>query len=581
MGIAVRATINEFRYPGAARPALAGIDLTINQGEFVLIVGPAGSGKTTLCYCLAGVIPKSVHGYFDGVISVAGKQLASLPLPRISPFLGLVLQSPENQLFNVTVVEDVAFGPENLELPLPEIQARVQQCMQFTGTTHLANRFSHLLSGGESQRVVLASVLALGTGIYIFDQPTAELDPAGRRAIYERIARLNRDEGKTIVLVEDRLSDVLPYVTRVLLLHAGRIVCDLPPRHFFAGRDVSAYGVRVPDTIELYQHLGDAGLPVGTLPLTVSEAVDGLRALLPIAPPDTTTAAGDPAPSLPEASSAAPAVIEAAGLVHRYATAIEALRGVDLAVQQGEFLAIVGENGAGKTTLAKHLVGLLRPMRGSVRIMGQDIARLPVHRISQWVGFLFQDPDYQIFNNSCLDEVAYGLTLRQVARDRAREQAMAALERVGLSDLRDAHPYTLSRGQRQRLAVASVLAMRPPILLVDEPTTGLDYRESLAMMGILEEYRRAGGTVLIITHDMEMAARFAGRIVVMGGGRITHDLLADRIPEHYEALANSAIVLPDIARIARELQLPSSLRTVGEVAAVLIERTAGKAAERR
>lgn len=593
MSVALRAIIKEFRYPGAPSPALEGIDLTIAPGEFVLVVGPGGSGKTTLCYCLTGVIPKSVHGHFDGAVAVAGQDLASLPLPRISPMLGMVQQSPENQLFNVTAGEDVAFGPENLQLPLSEIEARVREALQFTGTAHLAGRFSHLLSGGESQRVVLASVLALGAGIYVFDQPAAELDPAGRREIYENIARLNRDAGKTIILVEDRLSDVVPHATRILLLHEGRIVRDLPSERFFTRRDLGTYGVRIPDTIALYHHLADAGLPVSGFPLTVSEAVEGLRPLLaayspaaaseseaPDDDPRSATVVGAPLGGDPPGTSTAPTVIEVAGLFHRYQAGVEALRGMDLTVGQGEFLAIVGENGAGKTTLAKHLVGLLRPTRGIVRIMGHDISRLPVHRISHWIGFLFQDPDWQIFNNSCLEEVAYGLKLRHDDPARIRQTAMEALERVGLSDLSDVHPYTLSRGQRQRLAAASILAIRPPMLVVDEPTTGLDYRESLAMMAVLEEYRRAGGTVLIITHDMEMATRFARRIVVMAGGRIAYDLPADRIQEHYDALAGSAIVLPDIARIARALALPSTLRGVEGVTAALLARSAMRTVER-
>jgi energy-coupling factor transport system ATP-binding protein len=255
--------------------------------------------------------------------------------------------------------------------------------------------------------------------------------------------------------------------------------------------------------------------------------------------------------------------------VHRYGPAIEALRGVDLSVEPGEFVAIVGANGAGKTTLAKHLVGLLRPARGTVRIMGQDIARLPVHHVSRWIGYLFQDPDWQIFNNTCLDEAAYGLRLRERDAARAREAALAALARLGLAGVADAHPYTLSRGQRQRLGMAAALAMRPPILVVDEPTTGLDYKESLAIMDVLEEYRKHGGTVLVITHDVDLAARFARRIVVMAGGRVTHDLPADRIQDHLEELETSSIVLPEVARLARALHLPFAPGSVDRMAAVL------------
>jgi energy-coupling factor transport system ATP-binding protein len=619
MPVSLRATIEEFRYPGATAPALTGIGLTIQQGEFVLVVGPAGSGKTTLCYSLSGVIPKSVRGDFKGSVEVAGTDIAALPLPRLSPRLGLVLQSPENQLFNIRVAEDVAFGPENLLLPREEVRARVQQSLALTGTTHLEHRFSHLLSGGESQRVVLASVLALGAGILILDQPAAELDPRARRLIYENLAKLNRESGKTIVLVEDRTSDVIAHATRILLMDGGRIVHDLPPRAFFNVPDVSRYGVRLPDAVALCDRLVRGAprdrpergalcdrletgvLSIDELPLSAGDAIARLKPLVPAGGAsagsddhhdvhDEARQRSDSAPNPPQcddppalrdpARAAATPAIDARGLTYRYATGVEALKGVDLVVQPGEFVAIVGENGAGKTTLAKHLVGLLRPARGSIQVLGRDIGRLPVHVISRWLGFLFQDPDLQIFNNTCLDEVTYGLGLQGVPYDRAREEALQALARLDLAAFADAHPYTLSRGQRQRLAAASVLAIRPPILLVDEPTTGLDYRESVVMMGVLEEYRQGGGTVLIITHDMEMAAGFAARVVVMAGGRVIYDLPADRIQTHYDALAEAAIVLPDLGRIAHALGLPPLLRTVDQVAAAILARHRAASTER-
>lgn len=583
MAAILEAFIDSFFYPGTKMPALSQIHLTIEQGDFVIITGPAGCGKTTLCYSLAGVIPKSVTGVFHGTVKVADRDLAGMPLPQIGPLVGLVIQSPENQLFNVTVAEDVAFGPENLKFPADEVRARVKQALDFTGSAHLADRFSHLLSGGQSQRVVLSSVLALGAEVYVFDQPAAELDPAGRRAIYENIHRLNRDEGKTIILVEDRLNEVAHFATRIVLMDRGKIIREQPPREFFADPVVEEHGLRIPDSVRIYHLLRNRGISLDRLPLTVDEAVATVTPLLRSVRPHAVRL-DDLAfsESKQDASGQPEGVprVQVEGLVHRYATGVMALKGVNLTVMAGEFLAIVGENGAGKTTLAKHLVGLLRPTEGSVRILGHDISGLPVDKISRWVGYLFQDPDFQIFNNSCLEEVAYGLKLRKLSPQQVREQAETALDLLDLADHCDEHPYTLSRGQRQRLAVASVIAMNPPVMVVDEPSSGLDYRQTLAMMQLLQEFRQKGGAVIIITHDMDMAVRFADRIVVMADGNIVHDLPTADIIGRLGELEQSAIILPDAAMIGEKLGLPAALwHTSGISEAVCV--LAGKTQEER
>jgi energy-coupling factor transport system ATP-binding protein len=566
MTLDLQAEIREFRYNGASAPALADIALHVPAGEFVIVTGTAAAGKTTLCYCLTGVIPKSVSGIFDGKVRIGNQDLAELPLPRVGPLMGLVMQAPENQLFNVTVAEDVAFGPENLQLPLAEVRSRVQRSLEFTGCLHLAQRFSHLLSGGQSQRVVLSSVLAMEAGVFVFDQPAAELDPAGRRRIYENIARLNREAGKTVILVEDRLSDVVQFATRVILLHDGQVVRDEAPAQFFAHPEIFDSGVRVPAPVALYHALRDQGLELPQVPLTAEAATTLISEATPIRRTPGETAAPEPV-SKPIGEP----VVEITDLFHRYPAGVEALSGVSLTVRQAEFVAIVGENGAGKTTLAKHLIGLLRPTSGTVRVQGRDVRRVPVHQVAQWVGFLFQDPDLQIFNNSVREEVAYGLGLRRLPQPVISARTQAALERVGLAAHAEDHPYTLSRGQRQRLAVASVLALQPPILVVDEPSTGLDYSETLSMMALLEEYRQGGGTVLIITHDVEMAVRFAHRIVIMAHGRLAHDLPVHMAIAESGFLQDAAVFLPDLASITQTLGVPAHINEVGAAARWLIE----------
>lgn len=567
----LHASIRECVYPGADLPALSDVELEIHQGDFVVVTGPAASGKTTLCHCLTGAIPKAIRAHVDGEVEVDGRRLGNLPLPGVSPLVGMVMQSASNQLFCVTVREDVAFGPENLCLPAGEVRRRTEASMKFTSTDHLADRFSHLLSGGESQRVVLSSVVALEAGILVLDQPAAELDPVGRRQIYANIRRLNKERGKTIILVEDRLEEVLTYATRVLLLEGGRIVVDATPRDFASDDGLMGRGIRIPAAVGLYRELQMRGHDLGACPLSVEELTSAMRPMQPY--PNHVTDLHDDSPKPPKPPPAPPA-IELTNVTHRYPAGVEALHAVSLTVEQNGAVAIVGKNGAGKTTLAKHLIRLLRPSQGLVRILGQNMHDVPVHRVSQSVGYVFQDPDYQIFKNDCLEEAAYALMLRKIPVEEAHIRARDALERVGLRGMEEVHPYILSRGQRQMLAVASILAAQPPILVVDEPTTGLDYGESLTMMNVLRDYRRSGGTLVVITHDIEVAMNLGDRIVAMRDGRIVLDIPVSDVSDYLDELVGCGVLLPDLQVIVHELGLPKSVRTFTEAATAILDRVA-------
>jgi len=553
-GELVHARITSARYYAAPDVALRDVELSIMPGEFVVITGPAASGKSTLCYCLTGVIPHSISAELDGDVVVAGQRLRDLRLPEVAPLLGFVMQAPENQLFNLSVREDVSFGPENLCLAIEDIQQRVITSLRFTGMTEYVERGSDQLSGGEAQRVVLSCLLALGAPLLVLDQPAAELDPEGRRQVYSNLHRLNQ-EGKTIVVIEDRLGDVAGFASRIVLMQAGTVVADEPIREFFARPDLEAFGVRIPDTVLLHHYLKERGLNSRIVPLTVQEVVEGLTGMGPPSAEVTTVPAV-------AASPAASPLIAISHLSFTYPNGTRALDDVSLSCDRGEFLAIIGENGAGKTTLAKHLIGLLPPSPGTVVVAGNDIARLSVAQASRLVGYLFQDPDYQIFNGSVFDEVAFGLRARKLPRAEVEEKVMTALRRLKLDHLRGEHPYTLSRGQRQRLALASTWVLRPPILLVDEPSTGLDYREAADLMGVLEEFRGGGGTVLIITHDLELVFEYALRVVVMRDGTVRLDLPTARVQERFDEVSAAGVHLPQFMHLVNALALPPSTNGV-------------------
>ncbi|MBI2939025.1 MAG: ABC transporter ATP-binding protein [Chloroflexi bacterium] len=637
MGFALEATIEEFRYPRQAQPAICAIDLKVREGEFVVIAGPAGAGKTTLCYCLAGVIPHFASGLYRGVVKVGGQSLAKLRLPEIAALVGFVLQRPENQLFNLTVAEDVAFGPENLCADPDDIRSRLKRSLAFVGMSDFARRMSDTLSGGETQRVVLSCVLAMDPHLYVLDQPAAELDPLGRKQAYDHIYRLNREAGKTVLLVEDRLSEVLPFASRLVLMSEGRIVAvwtgDAPLEEFFADEKVLSSGIRVPDSIKLRYLLRGSSLAPKRVCLTHQEIVDQCLPLLAKwvgssnganqhgERPGPTAAvchaeesfagtqdrlraveqaknlghrrlAGqerDPSPSLgmtgrpPGVTGtveadwspdrrAAPRPVVVQDLAYRYPRSDRwALMDVSLAFHRGEFTAIIGENGAGKTTLAKHLVGLLRPVSGKVLVDEQDIGRISTARLSDTISYVFQDPDYQIFCDSVFDEVAFSLKIRKVSPKQVVERVNNTLHELGLFAVRERHPYRLSRGQRQRLALASALIHGPKVLVVDEPSAGLDYRETVETMELLARFREAGGTVLVITHDIEMVVRYAGRSIVMAGGRVLIDVGTTELHKHFDVLARAAIQLPDLYRLVRALDLPPTCRDVEEVARLIVE----------
>jgi energy-coupling factor transport system ATP-binding protein len=572
----LQAGIKAARYYAAPHAALSEVALSVWPGEFVVITGPAASGKSTLCYCLTGVIPHAISAELEGEVLVAGTRLRDLRLAEVAPLLGFVLQAPENQLFNLSVREDVSFGPENLCLPIDDIRRRVIASLGFTGMAGYLERGSDQLSGGEAQRVVLSCILALEAPLLVLDQPAAELDPEGRRQIYQNLHRLNQ-AGKTIIVVEDRLSDVAGFASRIVLMQGGTVVRDQPARQFFENADLETFGVRIPDTVLLHRYLRERGSNSPTVPLTVAEAVEGVSPGPPGSPvpgpsnPPQALSAGPP----PEAGDDSAPLIAVAHLSFSYPNGARALDDVSLRCGRGEFLAIIGENGAGKTTLAKHLIGLLPPPLGAVTVAGKDIARLTVAQASRLVGYLFQDPDYQIFNGSVFDEVAFGLRARKLPKDQVEEEVMAALGRLQLDHLRGEHPYTLSRGQRQRLALASTWVLRPPILLVDEPSTGLDHREAADLMSLLEEFRAAGGTVLIITHDLELVFEYALRVVVMRGGQVRLDLPTARVQEQFAEVSAAGVHLPQFMHLVAQLGLPPNTNTVPALGDALLARSRG------
>ncbi|HEY77077.1 MAG TPA: ATP-binding cassette domain-containing protein [Thermoflexia bacterium] len=501
-----------FTYPGASAPVLRDVSLEIPPGTFVLVSGASGVGKSTLLRCINGLVPHASGGRFGGRVWVGETDTRTAGPGDLARWVGFVFQDPEAQFATDRVEEEVAFALENAGVPPARMRARVEEVMDRLGLTPLRDRPLHTLSGGEMQRVAIAAALVLEPAILVLDEPTSQLDPTGAQEVLDLLARLREDLGITVVVAEHRLERVLPYADRmVYLTDAGRPPLVGPPREVL--RDVPL----VPPVVALGQALGWEPLPV-----TVEEARPFAKRLplTPLHEPRTT----NHEPLL---------VVE--DLRFSYDGA-EVLRGVHLQVGAGERVVLMGPNGAGKTTLLRCIVGLLKPQAGRIWLAGEEITGADPATICKRAGYLPQDPGALLFAESVREELRVTLANHGLL-DRPPIPPEVLLERLGLASMANAYPRDLSVGERARVAIGAVTVTRPQVLLLDEPTRGLDYRAKESLLRLLDQWRADGAGVLIVTHDVELAARAADRVVVLEEGRVVDEgpprrVLADgrRVP---------------------------------------------------
>ncbi len=479
------------RYPGAAQPSLAGIDLRIAAGELVLLVGDSGSGKSTLLRAAAGLVPHFHGGELHGRVTTGGLDTRSHRPGEIATVAGLVFQDPEAQLVMRTARREAAFGLENLGWPADDVAARAQEALMVTGAARLAGRATDRMSGGEQQRLAIASVLAMGQRLLLLDEPTSQLDPVAAEELLGLVVRLNHDRGITVVIAEHRTGRLFGDVDRVIALDAGVLLVDDTPQ-----RAANALAGRrpwlLPPVAQAHARAGSSELP-----LSVREA----RRLT-----------GDldvpPLIAVPPSAAATPAAeIRRA---HKRLGDVDALCDASASFAAGEVTALMGENGAGKTTLALAACGLLELDRGRVDRDGG-------------AGYVSQNPAHHLLHESVADELEYGL--RNLGVDSAERSARVAVEldRFGLVTVAKQHPRDLSSGERQRVAIASVTVMRPRLLVLDEPTRGVDGRQKLALAGLVRELADAGTAAVVVTHDMDFAAELADRVTTMADGRVIRD----------------------------------------------------------
>ncbi|GAB2536201.1 energy-coupling factor transporter ATPase [Brachybacterium huguangmaarense] len=515
-----------FTYRAQAAPTLHDIDLVIRRGEKVAIVGASGSGKSTLLALINGLVPHLHAGTTTGTVRVAGRDPAAAALMETARHVGTVLQDTSGQFVGLTVGEDIAFSLENQQVPTARIHERVQEAADATGIGDRLSSAPQDLSGGQKQRVAVAGVLVDDVDVLLFDEPLAMLDPASGRAAIELIDALHREQGKTVVIVEHRLEDVLQRdVDRIVLMDAGRIIADLSPDAMVASGLLESHGIRPPLHVAALSY---AGVPVSagqrpsradTLELT-PEQVTAVRDWVSGAAPgvDDPAAAGTQLPPAIDIEAVS-CVLGAVG--DRPGRRI--LDGVTTRIGRGEMVGMLGSNGAGKSTLARVVCGFETASAGEVRIDGADAARLSLAERGARVAFVLQEPGQMLSRPFIAEEVALGLRARDLDEAAIEERTSEVLEICGLRPFRTWPVSALSHGQKKRLTIACALALDPDVLILDEPTAGQDFAHYTEFMDFLASIHDRGTTVVLITHDMHLALEYTDRVLVMAGGKVLAD----------------------------------------------------------
>lgn len=464
-----------YTYGTAEKPALKNINLEIKKGELLLVTGHSAAGKTSLALAIAGVLHHEIGGKIEGDFRFKDKDIKDFNgMKELSRYIGMVFDDAESQLIFTTVEEEILSGLENRGHPESEVQRRLNEVMELCEISHLKQRAPHTLSGGQKQKVALAATLALDTEVLVLDEATAELDTRAVRKVFSVLKRL-KEAGKTIIIVDHNIDDFLEIGDRVVLLEKGGIKAVKSPSDFTAFLE---------DLVPV-QRRGKLEKPL-----------------------------------LPDKEKRP--VISVKKLTQRYGE-FTALDNLDLEIRSGELVAILGENGSGKTTLVKHFNGLLRPYSGDVAVKGLDTSRVPINELVKYTGLVFQNPDNMLFEDTVEAEVAFGLNNIGITGSKASEAIANSLELVNLKGKEKVFPRHLSRGERQRLAVACVIAMRPELIVLDEPTTGLDAEESDRMMQLMKRLQREGHTIIMVTHNMQIVKNHAERVIRMESGRIVED----------------------------------------------------------
>ncbi|HUV86409.1 MAG TPA: ATP-binding cassette domain-containing protein [bacterium] len=518
-----------FTYRGRSRPALSHVTLGLEEDRTLGVLGHSGAGKSTLLAALAAVVPAVKKGTMSGDVTLRGASLAGKKPRDVAGDVAFVFEDFDAALVATTVEDEVAFGPRHLGVPAGDIGGRVGDALAACGLAGLEARRVETLSGGQKQRLAVAAALATDARLLLFDEAATDLDPAGKATLQAIITDLG-PRGRTAVVADNEAAQALTW-NEVALLGGGELVARGSPLRTLADEELCRRaGVAALNFLNYFERRGDGfrllpGVEIGRLKYD------------------------EPPPA------AGPPAVVADDLTLTYASGVTALSGFNLAIREGDFVALVGENGGGKTTFAKAAAGLLSPTAGEVLVGGRPPTKLSAKQRARAVGYLFQNPDHQIFQPTVREEVAFGPRQLGLPGYDIERRVAAAVAAVDLEEREDEDPFTMPKGDRQRVALASVLAVEPEILVMDEPTTGLDRREVASLMDAVTALNRRGTTVIFITHAMDVVAGYARRVAVVAGGRVAGEGTPREVLADDELLSRAGLRPPVAARLARDLGL--------------------------
>ena len=577
----------KYRYPGTTQLALDGVSFTVEKGEFIGIAGENGAGKSSLSQALLGLIPQFYKGAYGGSVTVCGMDARSTPVSELCRHVGLVFQNPFNQLSGAkdTVYDEVGYGLQNLGFPPEEIRTRVESVLRCFGIWEYRDRNPFDLSGGQLQRVAICSVLAMKPDVLILDEPTSQLDPEGSEEVFHTVDELTK-MGITIIMIEQKIEKLAGYCDRVLLMHQGRVVDYDTPRKIFSREDLYDLGVN-PPAYTCFARANALVFEDGTLPVTHAETLERVKASgvdratliaslrtmtagvqmesatpQPVAAQparagvDAAAAAASASRSsdhASEAAGAADATFQVKDLRFSYVKGREVLHGLNLALDHRP-TAIIGQNGAGKTTLVRVLKGLLKPDSGEIRYQGENLETKTVAELASRVGYVFQNPDDQIFKYKVLEEVMFGPLNIGMSPQEAEASAHEALRMVGLDEKAGENPYDLELSDRKMVAIASVLAMNTDVIILDEPTIAQSWNGREKIREIIQAKAAEGKLVIAILHDMDFVANSFARVIAMAHGEILADGAPAEVFRNHPVLEKAALAAPPLYELLEELE---------------------------